>query len=121
MRRGELRTRHDIHVGGAGRVYHADKELRLEVIREFVADNPWIAEDTEESLEAVYVLIDALGPMTHSEIAEVFGVTRQRIQQNELVALRKLKLQWQQRLRPYLEDTAPLVTVWDQLELTGGG
>ena len=74
-----------MHVGKGDPTNHK----RPDVVAKLVAlrdEFPWMLDDTEESIEAVAIMVDHLGPLGNEEIGAFFGFARQRASQIEFTA-----------------------------------
>lgn len=70
------------------------------------------------AVNAVVDLVNLTGPLGGNEVAAMLGVSRQRVRQIELVALKKVRLAFGKAGREYHEHTGDredLVSVWDQM------
>lgn len=97
----------------------ADAAARITFLNAVLAEFPAFGEDTEEGIRTAEIVADIIGPLSCTEVAHVLGISRQRVQQIEYVAMKKAKLAGGRELREHYEATAPLVSAWDELELYG--
>lgn len=109
-----------VYVGKSDPVNHR----RPDVVAKLIAlrdEFPWMLDDTEESVEAVAIMVDHLGPLGNEEIGAFFGFARQRASQTEFTAKAAFKegLALDEQRRQEHEPMGPFRrkmtdrTIWD--------